>query len=89
MTQSAYIDPQSAVARSVSHDETAYLALPEDIPGRTQRERAALDELRAVGLLDWSRENDGSITAWGDTPAGDSWQVRLVDGLVSPVRYLR
>lgn len=88
MTTAAYITEAAAVARSISHDETAFVALPEDISGRDEREAAVLEQLEGLGLEDYSRENDGSLDCWG-THEGNEWRVRTVDGLTQSVRYLR
>jgi len=84
----AYTTEIAAVTRSISHDEVAYIALPEDISGRDDREAAVLEALEELGLEDYSRENDGSLDCWG-TREGSEWRVRTVDGLTQSVRYLR
>jgi hypothetical protein len=83
----AYTTAAAAIARSISHDEVARVALDETISGVEDKIAAMLVELRALGLEDYSEENDGSIKAWGEREGGE-WTVRTVDGLTHSVRYV-
>ena len=83
----AYLTAAAAVARSLSHDEVACVALDETLSGAESKRTAIIEELRAQGMEDYS-DDSGSIKAWG-TRDGAEWTVRAVDGLTQSVRYLR
>lgn len=82
-----YTDAKHAVARSISHDERAVLAMREDVCP-SDRADAAIEELEELGLEDYAQEGPGLIDAWG-THDGREWRVLLVDGIVHGIaRYV-
>lgn len=74
-----YLDAQEAVGRSISHNERARLFAREDLSGWTNRVAATISELGPLGLEDWTRENNGTVDAWGKFE-GHPWRVLIIDG---------
>jgi hypothetical protein len=73
-----YTNAAAAVARSISHDETARLQTDETESGLTSRMQTALDSLRAYGMEDYSDESMRLWDVWG-THEGKEWRVKIVD----------
>ncbi len=88
MTTRAYLTESAAVARSISHNEIAVVALPEDISGVDDRVASVVDALKKLGMEDHTPIGHGAIDAWG-TKDGHEWRVRTVDGLTTSVTYVR
>lgn len=92
MATTAYTTAKAAVARSISNDEVAVLALPLRVAqGASERVEAALEALKAFGLEDHDDATDDAgqvVRAWG-THEGKEWTVRTIDGTLSDVRYVR
>lgn len=89
MKIAAYRTAAGAVARSISHDEVAVLALDESLTA-SERVGAALEALEALGLEGHDEPTDDAgqvVRAWG-THEGNEWTVRTVDGTLTAVRYL-
>lgn len=84
----AYITANAAVTRSVTHDETTYLALDETISGVEAKVEAALADLGVEGMDDYETLDNGMVAAWGTDDDGRAWRVRTVDGLTTSVRYI-
>jgi hypothetical protein len=90
MATTAYTTAKAAVARSISNDEVAVLALDESLAA-SERVEAALEALKAFGLEDHDDATDDAgqvVRAWG-THEGKEWTVRTIDGTLSDVRYVR
>lgn len=84
----AYITANAAVTRSITHDETTYLALDESLSGIETKVEAALAELGVEGMDDYETLDSGMIRAWGTDDDGCEWSVQTVDGLTTSVRYV-
>lgn len=90
MATTAYTTAKAAVARSISNDEVAVLALDESLAA-SERVEAALEALKAFGLEDHDDATDDAgqvVRAWG-THEGKEWTVRTIDGTLSDVRYVQ
>lgn len=83
-----YTTAAAAVERSISHTESAVLAMQEDLTA-DERLEAALEALRPLGLEDYVEESAGLVDAWG-TRDGQEWRLKVVDGLQHGIgRYVR